>query len=331
MDTGDLLEEYNQVKRCEYKGRCYLVRDNGAIFRYPNTNGRVSKWDNVWTFGKPNSKGYMEISGQVVHRIVAYAFLGNPPTDQHVVDHIDTNRQNNRPENLRWVTKLENVLKNPITIARIVNICGSIEAFLADPSILHGHEKTDSNFSWMRTVSPEEARVSWERLLSWAQEHPKPKGGSLGEWVFQERRSDSQRTEFNEASSEMQSITPNARQINWQIMSEFPCCPKEPGKNPLETYQSELKINKVFCKNNLYSSLVLETAITDNGEALYVLTRRDEEDATKPWALARVEYRNGIYFHENKGSFSEEKGALKYFTLAQGKEWTGGDVFDDYC
>ena len=27
--------------------------------------------------------------------------LGNPPTEQDVIDHIDTNRRNNRPENLR--------------------------------------------------------------------------------------------------------------------------------------------------------------------------------------------------------------------------------------
>jgi hypothetical protein len=27
----------------------------------------------------------------------------------------------------------------------------------------------------------------------------------------------------------------------------------------------------------------------------------------------------------------EEKSADKYFTVLQGKEWTGGDVFDDYC
>ena len=67
---------------------------------------------------------------------MAYAFLGEPPTNQHVVDHIDTNRQNNRPENLRWLTRLENALLNPITRAKIENICGSIEAFINDPTIL---------------------------------------------------------------------------------------------------------------------------------------------------------------------------------------------------
>lgn len=103
------VDDYNEVRDCIYKDEHYSVRDNGAIMRYPREGKRVRKDDYVWTFGKPNDKtGYMEIAGQRVHRIVAFAFHGNPPTDQHVVDHIDTNRRNNRPENLRWLTRLEN-------------------------------------------------------------------------------------------------------------------------------------------------------------------------------------------------------------------------------
>lgn len=183
------VSDYNEVKECIYKGEHYSVRDNGAVMRHPREGMRRRKLDNVWTFGNPNDKtGYMEIAGQSVHRIVTFAFHGNPPTDQYVVDHIDTNRRNNRPENLRWLTRLENALNNPITRARIENLCGSIEAFLADPSILRGNEKIYPDFSWMRTVTPEEARASLERLTNWAKEHPKPQGGSLGEWVFQEGR-----------------------------------------------------------------------------------------------------------------------------------------------
>ena len=117
------VDEYNETKDCIYKDEHYSVRDNGAVMRHPREGKRLRKDDNVWTFGKPNEKtGYMEIAGQRVHRIVAFAFLGDPPTEQHVVDHIDTNRRNNRPENLRWLTRLENALNNPITRARIENL-----------------------------------------------------------------------------------------------------------------------------------------------------------------------------------------------------------------
>ena len=40
---------------------------------------------------------------------------------------------------------------------------------------------------------------------------------------------------------------------------------------------------------------------------------------------------DGKFVHENLHSFFEEKGGYKQFTLAQGKEWTGGDSIDDYC
>ena len=159
------IDDFNDVKDCIYKDEHYSARDNGAVMRHSREGKRLRKDDNVWTFGKPNDKtGYMEFAGERVHRIVAFAFHGNPPSDQHVVDHIDTNRRNNRPENLRWLTRLENALNNPITRARIENLCGSIEVFLADPSVLRGHEKIDPNFSWMRAVTPEEARASMKRL-----------------------------------------------------------------------------------------------------------------------------------------------------------------------
>jgi hypothetical protein len=95
--------------------------------------------------------GYMDITYVTVHRIIATAFHGEPPTKGHVVDHIDTNKRNNRPENLRWVTRLENVLLNPITARRIAKICGSIEAFLAEPTKFRDMFP-DPNFNWMGTV-----------------------------------------------------------------------------------------------------------------------------------------------------------------------------------
>lgn len=48
-----------------------------------------------------------------VHRIVAFAFL-NKPEGKDFVDHINTIKDDNRVENLRWCSELENN-NNPIT------------------------------------------------------------------------------------------------------------------------------------------------------------------------------------------------------------------------
>ena len=114
------IDDYNEVKECIYKEETYSARDNGAVLRHQRKGVRKRKLDEVWSFGTPNiATGYMDFCGERVHRIVATAFLGPAPSEQHVVDHIDTNRQNNRPENLRWLTKLENILNNEITRKKV--------------------------------------------------------------------------------------------------------------------------------------------------------------------------------------------------------------------
>lgn len=170
MNMDSILNDYREIKECSYKGEQYSVRDNGAVLRHAREGKRIRKDDDTWTFGKPNENtGYMEIGSERVHRIVAFAFLGEPPTPQHIVDHIDTNRRNNRPQNLRWLTKLENALNNPITRKKIEYLCGSIEAFVNDPSIIQEFVNDNPNYEWMRTVTPEEAKSSYERLCAWAE------------------------------------------------------------------------------------------------------------------------------------------------------------------
>ena len=178
------IDDFKQEVECIYKDEKYSVRDNGAVFRHSRDGKRPRQYDNVWTFGKANDKhGYMEIASVRVHIIVATAFHGPKPTKEHVVDHIDTNRRNNRPNNLRWVTRLENALENPITRKRIIMRCGSIEAFLANPSLLRESDVTP-DFSWMRTVTDAEAQVSKERLLAWAESDQQTSGGAWGEWIY---------------------------------------------------------------------------------------------------------------------------------------------------
>lgn len=179
------IDDYTQEKECEYKGERYKVRDNGAVLRFPQEGKKARKNDNIWTFGTSIEKGYRLIAGHRVHIIVATAFHGSKDSSVYVVDHIDTNRANNRPENLRWLTKLENILLNDITRSKIEYLCGSIENFLENPSLLCGHEMDDVNFSWMRAVSKEEAAntlKNWKKLMDTPRSNPTI--GINGEWMY---------------------------------------------------------------------------------------------------------------------------------------------------
>ena len=62
------INDFTREVECIYKDERYAVRDNGAVFRYPRDGKRPRKYDNFWTFGKPNIvHGYMEIASVRVH------------------------------------------------------------------------------------------------------------------------------------------------------------------------------------------------------------------------------------------------------------------------
>lgn len=189
----NLLNTYSQEVECVYKNEKYSVRDNGAIMRHPKEGKRPRPNDNNWTFGVPSLEtGYMLFCSERVHRIVATAFHGEAPSKDHVVDHIDTNRHNNRADNLRWLTKLENILNNEITRSKIEYICGSIENFLKNPSMLRDYTREDRNFEWMRTVSKEEAEISLANIKAWLKNAPKTKEdfevkGKIGDWIYEKK------------------------------------------------------------------------------------------------------------------------------------------------
>ena len=195
-----MIDTFKEVRECDYKGEHYSVRDNGAVMRHPKPGRKPRPTDNLWTFGKRDEKtAYMYFGTHRVHIIVAIAFHGERDSKKYVVDHIDTNRCNNRPENLRWFTRLENALNNPITRKRIEFLCGGeIQKFIDNPACLRTEGKWP-DLDWMRTVTPEEARNAKANLEKWAANPSVPRDPDAPvpakkdrEWMFKPPRSERQ-------------------------------------------------------------------------------------------------------------------------------------------
>jgi hypothetical protein len=318
---ADLLDEYESESEVEYQGEGYLVRDNGAVCRKSRAGQRRRKLDDVWTFGAPNhSTGYMHLGSHIVHRIVALAFH-EQPSEQHVVDHIDTNRRNNRADNLRWVTRLDNLLLNQITRARIARAYGSLDAFFKDPSAISNR---DPDFSWMRTVSKSEAEESRRRLLGWAESDLAPRGGQLGEWVYGPRTPNAQSAE---EIQDIQSLTPMAIQRNWKTIGEFPACPESIGAEPLTEYAARLKPETVFY-TNMFGNAV--TATAGESAALLGVVCRMPHPSVKDWALSKITVENGKFVHESMGTFFSLDGALNAYRALLGIDAPHVETIDDY-
>lgn len=97
------------------KGRVKSLARECRTFKYGKEGVRRKKERIL----KPvPSKGYLVVGLCVeghttqlgIHQVVALAFFGLPP-DGHVVDHLNCDKHDNRPENLEYVTNTENVLR----------------------------------------------------------------------------------------------------------------------------------------------------------------------------------------------------------------------------
>jgi hypothetical protein len=102
------------------------------------------------------------------------------------------------------------------------------------------------------------------------------------------------------------------------------------SKTPIADYAESLSVGKVFARNHFSESIVSEMALSNDRATLWVVCGQSA-GAVKPWTLAQITYEDGLYIHTSLGSFFGEDGAQKYFNLAQGLEWTGGETFDDFC
>lgn len=99
------IEGYENLYSVTSMGEIYSYRTKKFLKQEKNHRGyfMVDLYDK---YGK--KKKY------TIHRLVAKAFIPNSNSDLEV-DHIDTNRENNNVDNLRWVTAKENC-RNPLTL-----------------------------------------------------------------------------------------------------------------------------------------------------------------------------------------------------------------------
>lgn len=338
MEYKEKLDDYTEVRRCFYKGEYYQVRDNGAILREAKNPSKPRKWDEIWTFGTKNEEtGYMYFSSSVrVHIVVAYAFLGEKDSKEFVVDHKDTNRCNNRVDNLRWLTRLDNVLNNPITRAKVEHLCGGdIQKFIDNPRCLQ-ENKSKQDVAWMRPVSKEESDMTKENFEKLREnpkssESEKSEKGRIGEWIFQKHNQQNNKYIAQEIISNsneiiLDSLTPFARQKNWKTLTEFPLTPKKENST-IEDYFNNLEKGAVIIENRYGQRHIVDFAL-HNGVLL--IKTFAEQDVKQHGFLTITLDNDGFFVHDGKMFFSEIA-ASREMVLAQGKEWTGGNCVDDYC
>lgn len=94
------------VKNFEGK---YAVTSCGRVWSYKH---------NIWLTAFDIGNGYLRVdlydneqhNFRSVHRLVAEAYIPNP-NNYETVDHIDNNRQHNTVNNLQWLSRIDNLVK----------------------------------------------------------------------------------------------------------------------------------------------------------------------------------------------------------------------------
>lgn len=98
---NEIFKIYKETRSNRWGHRVYEVSNLGRV----KCNSEIIE---PYMNGK-----YLSIGTFFIHRAVAELFVPNPE-NKPVIDHINTDRLDNRAENLRWVTTKENC-NNPLT------------------------------------------------------------------------------------------------------------------------------------------------------------------------------------------------------------------------
>lgn len=110
------IEGYEGIYKVSNLGRVKslerFINDKGGLHKIKPKFLTLSKRKDGYVAVRLSKNGvYKSVK---VHRLVASAFIPNPDNKPQI-DHIDTNRENNCVENLRWVTPSENC-RNPLSL-----------------------------------------------------------------------------------------------------------------------------------------------------------------------------------------------------------------------
>jgi hypothetical protein len=92
-----------------------IIEDDNRFIGYKFSDmGRIKKQNGLITNGNLTNCGYYEVNinnyTYTVHYLICLAFNGKPNGEygnEITVDHIDRNRINNKPYNLKWATRIE--------------------------------------------------------------------------------------------------------------------------------------------------------------------------------------------------------------------------------
>lgn len=296
---------------CIYRGEQYSSRDNGAIMRHSRPGKRLRRLDGQWTFGRECQRsGYLFFASVPVHRIIATAFHGEPPSSEYVVDHISRRKKNNRPENLRWVTKEENLTGNKLTRELIERNYGSVEDL--QKYLLENKQTPYQEHKAACIRAEKEAVAKWK------------------------------------AASTIDSLTPGAIQREWRTPTSFSLCPEpdvverisrhdtsEYGDGLLMAYLDQLKPDSVFCENRYGDQWVVHADLALTRPSVCVVTEMGG-NPIKPWGLVEITVENGKYVHQSKGTYFEYAGAVRGLCEATGRQLSDYGIveavgIDSFC
>jgi len=96
----------------------YLISNLGNIVSLKSSRGISKKLNKDGYLRSPlrDSSNGQKQCNRLIHRLVAIAFIGEPPSELHEVDHIDQDKTNNVYTNLRWATCHEQQRNSPSNV-----------------------------------------------------------------------------------------------------------------------------------------------------------------------------------------------------------------------